>query len=60
MYFDWYGPYITWALEHHTVILFLKGTIMKYKFIRFLPGYLKAQLLSIKPDLESYCRPSDQ
>ena len=32
----------SWALKYHTLILFLKGTIMKYKFILFLPGYFKA------------------
>ena len=32
-----------WVLEYHTLIFFLKGTIMKYKFILFLPGCLKAQ-----------------
>ena len=38
-----------WALEYHTLILFsLKGTIMKTKFILFLPGYLKAQLWLFK------------
>ena len=40
-----------WALEDHTSILFLHGTIMKYKFFLLgfrvsLPGYLKAQGLS--------------
>ena len=29
---------IIWALQYHTLILFLNGTIMKYKFMLFLPG----------------------
>ena len=33
------GVPLGWALEYHTLILFS----MKYKFILFLPGYLKAQ-----------------
>ena len=44
-----FGGSVTWALEYHTLVhLFLKGTIMKYKFILFLPGYLKAQLRDLK------------
>ena len=37
------GVPLGWALEYHTVILFS----MKYKFILFLPGYLKAQLVTL-------------
>ena len=33
---------ICWALEYHTLILFLKGTIMKYKLILFSPWSLKS------------------
>ena len=36
---------INWALEYGVPYFntsFLKGTIMKYKFIPFLPGYLKS------------------
>ena len=33
---------LNWALEYHTLILFfLKGTLMKYKFILFSPWLLK-------------------
>ena len=31
-----------WALEYHTLKLFLKGTIMKKKFILFSPWLLKS------------------
>ena len=31
-----------WAAEYQTLILFLKGTIMKYKFILFSPWLLKS------------------
>ena len=41
---DWSSGF--WGgLEYHTLIRFFKGTIVKYKFILFLPGYLKAQVL---------------
>ena len=34
---------LNWALEYHTLILFfLKGTIMKYKFILFSPWLLQS------------------
>ena len=39
-----------WALEYHTLILFLKGTFVKNKsiLILFLPGYLKAQINAVQ------------
>ena len=35
-------PFNNWALEYHTLILFLKGTIMIKKFILFSPWLLKS------------------
>ena len=33
---------LNWALEYHTLIFFLNGTNMKYKFILFTPWLLKS------------------
>ena len=42
-----------WALEYDTLILFfLKGTLMKQKFIRFSPWLLKSPVKPSIADLE--------
>ena len=35
---------LNWALEYHTLMLFVLKESLLFKFILFLPGYLKAQL----------------
>ena len=43
----WGFRYLGFGVPYFSTF-FLKGTIMKYKFILFLPGYLKAQLRDLK------------
>ena len=40
-------PGVAWALEYHTLILFSKGTIMKYRFILFSPWLLKSPVAGV-------------
>ena len=40
---------LNWALEYHTLILFLKGAIMKYKFILLSPWLFKSPVNLNKP-----------
>ena len=50
------GEYsLSGALEYHTLILFLKGTTMKYKFILVSPWLLKSPVSSRETDWKGLC-----